>query len=302
MAKTKGKKRTRFAGIVAVAFFLLFAYVAVTKGTKMIEDEKIVTLYVTDALGLVDNSAVMIAGVEVGYVKNLSVAHDKAKILIALDPEEVIPRRVKGIVRARSLLGEKFLELIPVEKSSGGAVIEGGEEIGVEDTSKTLELDQFATDFDPLIERVSYFLDSINPSDPDKPNLVDNLAKATGTLAEGLEGKGQAVGELVDNMNQATGRLDGIIERNSKRGGRVFENIDAVLVDTKRSQVVPRLSEAAASLGQVAVEVQAQKTIPKLDKVLVRLDPILARAEKLDETALRQFLQVEGIKGHVRYW
>ncbi|MFQ5458755.1 MAG: MlaD family protein, partial [Myxococcota bacterium] len=70
MAKTKGKKRTRFAGIVAVAFFLLFAYVAVTKGTKMIEDEKIVTLYVTDALGLVDNSAVMIAGVEVGYVKN----------------------------------------------------------------------------------------------------------------------------------------------------------------------------------------------------------------------------------------
>jgi hypothetical protein len=52
----------------------------------------------------------------------------------------------------------------------------------------------------------------------------------------------------------------------------------------------------------VANEIHEEDTIPKIDKVLVRLDPILARAEKIDETALRKFLQVEGIKGHIRYW
>ena len=302
MATTKGRKRTRAAGLVAIALFLVFAYVAVTSGSKVIKDEKLVTLLVTDALGLVDNSSVMIAGVEVGYVKNLSVAHDKAKIVIALDPEELIPRRVKGIVRARSLLGEKFLELVPIDSKPGGPLMEGGEEIGSEHTSKTLEIDQFTTDFDPLIERLGSFLDRINPPDPDKPNLIDNLAKATGSLAHGLDGKEKEISQLVDNLNDVTGRIDGIIERNSKRGGRVFENLDAVLVDTTRSQIVPRFSETAAKLSGVAAEIKEEETIPKVDKVLVRLDPILARAEKLDETALRKFLQIEGVKAHIRYW
>jgi len=52
----------------------------------------------------------------------------------------------------------------------------------------------------------------------------------------------------------------------------------------------------------VAGEVQGQKTVGKLDKVLVRLDPILAGAEKINKTALRKFLQDEGIKGHVRVY
>jgi hypothetical protein len=34
--------------------------------------------------------------------------------------------------------------------------------------------------------------------------------------------------------------------------------------------------------------------------VLARLDVIAARAEKIDETAIRKFLQDEGIKIHVR--
>jgi virulence factor Mce-like protein len=302
MARSRKTQWVRLAGVVSILAFLAFAYMAVTSGSRAMKDEKYMTLYVYDALGLVENSAVMIAGVEIGRVTDLSVAHDKAKITIALNPNEKIPKRIKGIVRARSLLGEKFLELQPIDKKPDGEFIEGGEVISAEDTSKTLELDQFATDFDPLIDRVSSFLDAINPPDPERPNLIDNLAKATGTLAHGLDGKEREVGELVDNLNQATGRIDGIIARNSKRGGRVFENLDAVLLDGTRSQIVPRLSEAASGLTTVARDVQDEKTVGKLDKVLVRLDPILARAEKIDETALRKFLQVEGIKGHVRMW
>ncbi len=290
------------AGLGAIIAFLAFAYIAVTSGSKAMEGEKNVTLMVSDALGLVENSSVMIAGVEIGRVTNLAVAHDKAKIIIALDPTQQIPRRVRGVVRARSLLGEKFLELIPMDTEPGGEIMTGGEEIGVEDTSKTLELDQFATDFDPLIDRLGRFLDSINPPDPAKPNLIETLADATGSLADGLDGKEEAIGDLVVNLNDAVVRADGIIERNSERGGRVFENLDAVLVDGKRTQIIPRLSEAATSLTTVAREVDKDQTVAKLDKVLVRLDPILARAEQLDESALRKFLQVEGIKGHIRVW
>jgi len=189
MAKPSNYNWPRLAGIFSLVLFLVFAYLAVTAGSKAMHHEKVVTLYVGDALGLVKDSAVMIAGVEVGYVLDLGVAHDKARIRIALRPDEKIPKRVRGIVRARSMLGEKFLELVPMEKQAGGELMQGGEVIEARDTSKTLELDQFATDFDPLIDRISGFLDRINPSDPQTPNLIDNLARATGTLADGLDGK-----------------------------------------------------------------------------------------------------------------
>ncbi len=301
MAKTK-RNWARWAGGFAFLAFLGFAYLAVNAGSKAMKGEKSVTLYVDDALGLVKNSTVLIAGVEVGRVTKLGVSHNKAKVTIALNPDEQIPKNVRAIVRARSLLGEKFLELIPVDKKPGGPLMQGGEVIGAERTDKTKELDQFITDFDPLIDRASRFLDAINPPDPAQPNLVENLTKATGSLARGLQGKEKQIGALVDNINHVTARVDGVIARNSERGGRVFQNLDAVLLDGKRSQIVPRLSEAAGSLTTVAEEVKGQKTIGKLDKVLVRLDPILARAEKIDETTLRKFLQDEGIKGHVRVY
>jgi phospholipid/cholesterol/gamma-HCH transport system substrate-binding protein len=302
LARPRSQLWNRIAGVAAILAFLGFAYAAVTSGSKAVRGEKDVTLYVSDALGLVENSAVMVAGVQVGRVKGLSVAHDKAKIVIALDPTERIPRRVRGIVRARSLLGEKFLELIPKEAKPSGPYLASGDVIGEGDTEKTLELDQFATDFDPLITRIERFLDAVNPPDPQKPNLIDSLADATGSLAEGLHGKEAVIGDLVDNLNDAVSRADGIIARNSERGGRVFDNLDAVLIDGKRTQIVPRLSEAATSMTTVAKEVEKDRTVAKLDTVLVRLDPILARAEKIDEMALRKFFQVEGIKGHVRAW
>jgi len=302
MARPRSRTLIRMAGVAAIFVFLAFAFIAVTSGSKEMEGEKFVTLFVNDALGLVQNSAVMIAGVEVGRVTKLMVAHNEAKVIIALDPEQPIPRRVSGIVRARSLLGEKFLELVPLDPEPDGNFIQGDEVISAEYTEKTLELDQFITEFDPLIDRLSTFLDSINPPDPDEPNLIDNLADATGTLARGLEGKEQAISDLVDNTGQAMSRIDGIFKRNSERGGRVFENLDAVLMDGKRTQIIPRFSEAAHGLSSLTTVIEEEQTVGKLDKVLVRLDPILARAEKLDETSLRKFLQVEGIKGHVRMW
>jgi phospholipid/cholesterol/gamma-HCH transport system substrate-binding protein len=223
-------------------------------------------------------------------------------VTIAIDPDVLVPKNVRAVVRARSLLGEKFLELIPVDKNPGGPYLQGGEVIGANRTEKTKELDQFVTDFDPLIDRVSRFLDAINPPDPTRPNLIENLTNATGSLARGLQGKEQQIGALVDNTSRVTARVNNVIARNSERGGRVFKNLDAVLLDGKRSQIIPRLSEAAGSLTTVAEEVKGQKTVGKLDKVLVKLDPILARAEKIDETALRKFFQEEGIKGHVRVY
>ncbi|OGP86438.1 MAG: hypothetical protein A2Y95_08340 [Deltaproteobacteria bacterium RBG_13_65_10] len=300
MPKAKKRNWARWAGSLAFLAFLGFAYLAVNAGSKAMKGEKYVTLYVKDALGLVKDSSVMIAGVEIGRVTKLAVSHDLAKVTIALHPDEQVPKNVRGIIRARSLLGEKFLELIPIDKKPGGPLMKGGEVIDTDRTEKTKELDQFVTDFDPLIDRVSRLLDAINPPEPDRPNLIDNLTRTTGSLAEGLQGKEKQIGALVDNVNGVTARVDGVMARNSERGGRVFQNLDAVLVDSKRSQIVPRLSEAAGSLSTLAEEVKREKTVGKLDKVLVRLDPILARAEKIDEAALRKFLQNEGIKGHVR--
>lgn len=54
-----------------------------------------------------------IAGVKVGKVESLSLAGDRARIAIRLEPQVVLQDDVIASVRARGLIGDKFILITP---------------------------------------------------------------------------------------------------------------------------------------------------------------------------------------------
>jgi phospholipid/cholesterol/gamma-HCH transport system substrate-binding protein len=224
--------------------------------------------------------------------------HDKAVVHAEVDRAAKIRQDVRALIRARSLLGEKYIELKPQSRT---AKLAGpGFEVPVEHTGFTTEIDQLTTKIEPLVEQAMQLLEKINPSNPKAPNLVDNLSALVATLDQGLEGKGPTLANLIDNVSSLTGRLDNTLKRNDKRIDRVLVNLDTLLSEANRYKIVFTLNDLSANLNPVFAEIQNRKVIPKLSEVLDRLDVIAARAEKIDEVAIRKFLQDEGIKIHVR--
>ena len=297
-ASSKVYKTELVLGIFLLISLGILAYLAVQTGAFQIEDRIPISLVFNDASGIVPDSALMIAGVQVGRVERLDVKHDKAIVHGQVNRAAQLRTDMRALIRSRSLLGEKYIELKPESLTS--PLAEKGFQVPVDRTGFSTEIDQLTTKIEPLIDRATKLLDKINPSDPNERNLVDNLNRVVNTLALGLDGKEQALGQMVDNVSSLTGRLDNTLKRNDERIDRVLINLDTLLKEANAYKIVFTLNDLSTNLNPVLADLQNRKLIPKLSDVLTRLDVIAARAEKIDETAIRKFLQDEGIKIHVR--
>jgi phospholipid/cholesterol/gamma-HCH transport system substrate-binding protein len=297
-ATSKVYKTELVLGIFLIISLGILAYLAMKTGAFTVEDRVPLQVVFEDAAGIVEDSAVMIAGVQIGRVNRLDVAHDKAVVQVEVNRSAKIREDVHALIRARSLLGEKYIELKP--QSETASVVPANFQVSIENTGFSTEIDQLTTKIEPLIDEAVAILQKINPEDPEAENLIDNLGVLVATLTTGLEGKEEALGDLIDHTSRLTGRLDRILKRNDARIDRVLGNLDGLLAEANDYKIIFALNELTMDLNPVLSDVNTRKVIPKLSEVLTRLDVIAARAEKIDEIAIRKFLQDEGIKIHVR--
>lgn len=65
--------------------------------------------------GLVEDAAVTCAGVEIGYVKDISLHEGKALITARIRNAAGLKRNIHAAIRMKSLLGEAYLDLTPGE-------------------------------------------------------------------------------------------------------------------------------------------------------------------------------------------
>ena len=76
--------------------------------------------------GLRDRSPVVIAGVEVGWVKRITLEDYEAKVVMLIQPGVVLQQDVIASVKTEGLIGEKYIELTPgaaVESIPPGGLI-----------------------------------------------------------------------------------------------------------------------------------------------------------------------------------
>jgi len=81
-----------------------------------------------DVQGLIPKSRVLMAGLTVGRIEDISLTGGRARIDISVQPDVVLYGDAQVAVRATSLLGESVLILVP---GSGGDRIADGSEISV---------------------------------------------------------------------------------------------------------------------------------------------------------------------------
>lgn len=114
-----------------------------------------------DAAGIVPNNAVKVAGVSVGRVESVGVQGQKARLVLRIDEELPLYTDSAVSVRAKSLLGEKYIQLDPgpggVDRIKPGATIrQGGETFEVDQLLNSLR--SMMGDEEPLTEKLGSLL------------------------------------------------------------------------------------------------------------------------------------------------
>lgn len=261
-------------GAVILAALGLLAYMAIAVGGLKFGNAVHVSAEFDNATGLVKEGAVMIAGVNVGSVESLSVRHDKAVVKLRLRQDAQIRQDVKAAIRAKSLLGEKYVELLP--QSEDAPLIAEGAVIA--DTTVPVEVDELMTHLGPVIK-------DIDPKD---------LQAIVRSVAQGLNGQGPQLASAITSGASALTRLDGMLARNEGKLDSMVasldslgRNADSLLTRNEKRldatlALTPDLLKRLDRLGtqldptMTALADKGPGLVNRLDRMGAQLDPTLA--------------------------
>lgn len=171
------------------------------------EDESYrITAYFTKAIGLFPNSDVNILGVPVGKVESVEPIGSKVKVVMSVSKEHKVPADAIAQIVPISVISDRYVQLAPVYE--GGAALEDGAEIPVENTYIPSELDD-------VFKQLKKLLDAIEPGQAGEPgalgDLIVQLDKTLQDREQDLKGTLITGSQLTSTLADAQDDISGLL-------------------------------------------------------------------------------------------
>lgn len=181
------------ASIVIVALVAAGSTFAVRAAYGAFSDDLTVkTRFARAGQGLRRGSDVKYRGVNVGKVRSIDLRDRQVDVVIQLRKEADIPSATTASVRAKTLFGEKYVEL-SVEQANG-RYLEEGDRVAAGGTG--LEVEELIDTTDDLLRQVD----------------ADEVATLMDELVQASRGEGDRVARLIDRSVLATAVLDDTLD------------------------------------------------------------------------------------------
>ncbi len=242
-----------------------------------------ITAMFDDVGDLVDGHSVQVADVRIGSVTDIELTDDyRAKVTMSIKDDIFVPVESRALLRTTSLLGEKFIEIRPLDEDdplAGTDLVDGDE---IPESTEAPEL-EFVT------ERAVEILGSVVASDiatlvetgsigfagrgPELRSLVENLSTISGTLADQTD----ELIRIIDSLDGATATL---------AGGA--SDIDALLVNLaettgvladNRDEAIDAIRELTR-LAQIQNDTVFEPYLDVVDTQIKQLDAILGEVDR----------------------
>ena len=302
-------KAEALLGAVVIGVVSVFVWLTFSLGGGAAPNSNAYVLMFDSALGLSVDNAVAVAGVKVGVVNGIAVDGRRARVAVLIDPDVVVFADARAAVRGKTLLGEKYVDLYLGD--TGLAALAPG---------STLENNEPTVDFDQVIRDVSLLVHRLNNIAPTLESAVARIDDAMKdqdgrAIANELVGTLQDVRALVRDTNQvvkssgddvrlvlgvARDKGPSLIEKLESASSRVdvlLAAVDPKIIEAAVQRMGPAVQNIDGVTGDVKLAMgDVREAARRLDGVLLRVDTALKRLDAVNESAVREFLQVQGVR------
>jgi len=256
-------------GIFVLIGLVILAYMSIRLGKVDLGREKgyHVSAVFDSVSGLVKDSPVEMAGIEIGRVKDVTLKDGQAMVDMVISPHVKIRKDAKAMIRTKGVLGDKFIE-----------IMQGREEAYIPPEgaiAKTIS----AADLDQLLVKVEPALDDIQ-------SVAAGLNKFVGDEENQTNFKG-----LMADLRDASAsfkNISGDVEAGKGTLGKLVK--DETLYN-KAEKTMSNLEETMGTLSEVAQKVErGEGTLGKLvndetlyNKAKDTVDTLHNVAQKVDK-------------------
>ncbi len=249
-------------GLFVIATIGLLVWLAQSIGAIGSGGGNAYELRLRHAAGLVENNAVKIAGVSVGRIEKVGVDHDVAVLTLRIDSEIVLHEDARAIVRAKSLLGEKYLQLEPGDREA--PVLEDGAQIVNVDVP--FEIDEVLNALEPILGGDDSIAAALAPL---AAQLNDLLADASGKDGKPPIITREEIDQIVDDVKATSASVRRMTEQNEQLVHDVLTNGNALLTDPHLKKILANTDRITTELDQHLPSLleKSEKTITKLEKL-----------------------------------
>ena len=198
-------KREIKIGLFLTGAFLILAVVIFIVGDLAEMFRKpgyVLNVQIGSALGLEKSSDVKMAGIKIGYVKDIVLDHRRARVVMNIYQGFRVPRGSRATLASLGLLGERFMEIVP---GSEEEYLAPGESL---EALPTVSFDQIGSMFLSIsdeIKQLSASLRDVLNKDvsADFRRTLDNLSTLTAELSSFVSENKSGLSEAVRNTARA---------------------------------------------------------------------------------------------------
>lgn len=187
------KTRRRLIGVVFLAVFALGIWLSLAVYNKRFTPVAMVTLY-TSSVGneMHQGAQVMVRGVQVGEVRQISADGAGARLELAIQPNMVplLPANVTAQMLPTTLFGERYVDLMLPGRPATARLVSGSV-IREDRSSDAIELSEVLNNLLPLLAAVQ----------------PQQLSVTLTAIAQGLRGRGTKLGQTLVQLNSYLRRL-----------------------------------------------------------------------------------------------
>ena len=187
--------------------------------------------------GLDAKAAVRMAGVKIGSVEKVELDDSHAKVIMRILPDVHIKHGVRAGIKTMGLLGEKFVEISPLEggeaetapRAGEAAYLRAGERIQI--TSSPSDVDKLITQLSGIADDVKQVTSSLRQvfgtarGAQSMEDILADLQRTTANIQEFSHTLRNDGGELVMRMNELAASLNGVVGENRDNLKVTMENI-----------------------------------------------------------------------------
>ncbi len=206
------RKAEVIVGLFVLAILLVLAWLSTQMGKLTLKKRPTYTVYAVfnDVSGLDVKTKVKIAGVDVGYVGNIFLKNGRAVVALDIYRQYKIPKDSVAIIKSRSLLGEKSLE---IEYGKSHQYLHNGDYI-----AKTIS----PADIGTLITNINKVFNQQNRQNISK--AIEKISELSEQLNEVVAENRQNIKQAIANFNKSMKTLAEILKENRKDVRLAIEN------------------------------------------------------------------------------